>query len=78
MRAARFYLVVFDATTDPPAVEDVGTESDVALARLRAKERELAGTDRRVVMLGAESIDALKRSHSSYFGTSTVPIIPTA
>jgi hypothetical protein len=36
----------------------------------KKREHELAPDDRiEVVLLGAESIDALKQTHSSYFGS---------
>lgn len=51
-------------------MEELGTDPRAAMRAYKKREHELAPDDRiEVVLLGAESIDALKQTHSSYFGS---------
>jgi len=66
-----FFLIVSDRHTGESAVEDLGTELARAMKAYRAREHELAGSaDYEVVLVGSSSLDALRRTHSSYFGAS--------
>jgi hypothetical protein len=64
------FLVVFDPSADSVEVEELGTDPRAAMRAYKKREHDLAPDDRiEVVLLGAESIDALKQTHSSYFGS---------
>jgi hypothetical protein len=66
-----FFLIVSHRHSGESAVEDLGTEFSVAMDAYRAREHELANSaDVEVVLLGSNSLDALRRTHSSYFGAS--------
>jgi hypothetical protein len=63
-----YYLVVYDHESGKVRVEDFGDASDAALARRFELERRLRDETRKeVVVLSAESRDALKRTHARYF-----------
>ncbi len=64
------FLVVFDPSADSVEVEELGTDPRAAMRAYKKREHDLAPDDRvEVVLLGAESVDALKQTHSSYFGS---------
>jgi hypothetical protein len=66
-----FFLIVSDRRTGESAVEDLGTELSVAMDAYRAREHALADSGNlEVVLVGSSSLDALRRTHSSYFGAS--------
>jgi len=67
----RLFLIVSDRESGTSSVEDVGPDAELALARLRDKEAELAGSAREAVLLGSSSLETLKRTHSSYFGAAS-------
>jgi hypothetical protein len=67
-----YYLLVFDRRRGR-LVEDVREFSDAAEAMkarlLREADSESYSPDIEVVVLGAGSIDALRNTHSRYFGS---------
>jgi hypothetical protein len=66
-----YYLVVYDRSTGAVEVEEFGDqERDLALHRRFAHEREQRNRpEMEVVVLGAESREALERTHARYFKT---------
>jgi hypothetical protein len=67
----QFFLIVFDRRVGQPSVEELGTDFAAAMDVYRAREHELAGEEHvEVALLGSSSIEALRRTHSSYFGAS--------
>jgi hypothetical protein len=67
----RFFLIVSNRHTGESSVEDLGRDSTGAMEAYRSRERALANsTDFEVVLVGSNSLDALRRTHSSYFGAS--------
>ena len=67
--ASQFFLVWFDRVTSVSEVEPLGRDAATAAARLQEAERR-AGSDTEVGLLHADSVETLKRTHSSYFGAT--------
>jgi putative GTP pyrophosphokinase len=67
--APKLFLVSFDRQTQETDVIDLGSQPDLAMREYRDRERELlaSGRNLEVVLLGAESEETLRRTHSSYF-----------
>jgi hypothetical protein len=64
----RHFLVTRDIARRETTVEEFGTDYDAAQAAYQEAERAARGrSDLDVVLLGADSLDTLKRTHSSYF-----------
>jgi hypothetical protein len=62
------YLVVFDRSTGKVLQREQFSDRNEALAARFAVERERRGeADVEVVVLGAQSWEALKRTHGRYF-----------
>lgn len=62
------FLVVYDAMRGPATVEEFGKDYEAALAAYTEREheyRDRAEVD--IVLLGAESLEIIKKTHSSYF-----------
>jgi hypothetical protein len=62
------FLVVYDVTHGPATVEEFGSDYEAALAAYTEREheyRERDGVD--IVLLGADSLETIKQTHSSYF-----------
>jgi hypothetical protein len=66
-----YYLVVYDRSTGAVEVEEFADQQrDLALHRRFAHEREHQGRPEiEVVVFGAESREALERTHARYFKT---------
>lgn len=64
------FLVVADRSNGTGSVADFGTDREAAMAALKAAERRDVNADVEVVLLTADSLETLKRTHSSYFGAS--------
>lgn len=66
----RHYLIVYDIAAQEAKVRDFGTDYDAAIAaysEIEADARDREDLD--IVLLGADSLATLKRTHSSYFAT---------
>jgi hypothetical protein len=62
------FLVVYDVARSVAAVEEFGTDYDSALEAYAEREREYRlDSAVEVVLLGADSLDTVKKTHSSYF-----------
>jgi hypothetical protein len=63
-----FFLIVSNRRTGESAVEDLGTDFSDAMESYRSREHAHATSqDFEVVLVGSSSLDALRRTHSSYF-----------
>lgn len=62
------FVLIFDRhRSSPPAVEQFD-DAEAAKARLFVAEQELRGDPHRgVVLLYADSVESLRRTHGSYF-----------
>jgi hypothetical protein len=66
----KHFLVVYDLAEAKAKVESFGTDYDRALAAYAKAEADFANRDTYdIVLLGADSIETIKRTHSSYFHT---------
>jgi hypothetical protein len=66
------FLLVFEVVKNSVKIERFGTDYEAALDAYDQREREYRdngrGDDVDIVLLGADSLDTVKRTHSSYFG----------
>jgi hypothetical protein len=66
----KHFLVVYDLALGEATVHEFGTDYDAALAAYAEAEKDL---DNRgvydIVLLGSDSLETIKRTHSSYFHT---------
>ena len=67
------FLVVFDPETDKVEVQKFGTDYDAAQAAYAVAEQANGGVDARldIVLLSADSLETIERTHSSYFGADS-------
>jgi hypothetical protein len=66
----RHYLIVYDIPTSKAKVRDFGTDYDAALTAYGEIEGEMRDReDLDIVLVGADSLETVKRTHSSYFDT---------
>jgi hypothetical protein len=66
----KHFLVVYNLAEGKAHVESFGTDYDRALAAYAQAEQDLENRESfDIVLLGAESIETIKRTHSSYFHT---------
>lgn len=68
-----YFLIVFDSEQQKLVeARDVGTDRAAALTAYGACEDEYGMSRFRlqIVLLGAESLDAIRRTHSQYFSAS--------
>jgi hypothetical protein len=65
----RHFLVTYDPATGSVAVERFGDDYDAAqLAYSQAEQESRAkGDNLDIVLLGADSLETIKQTHSSYF-----------
>jgi type II secretory pathway predicted ATPase ExeA len=69
----RHFLVIFDSEHQRLiAAHDVGVDRDEAMRRYEECEREygLSRTRIQIVLIGADSLETVKRTHSQYFSPS--------
>jgi hypothetical protein len=66
----KHFLVVYDLAEGKARVESFGTDYDRALEAYAEVEQDLENRESfDIVLLGADSIETIKRTHSSYFHT---------
>jgi hypothetical protein len=66
----KHFLVVYNLAQGEAKVESFGIDYDRALAAYAKAEEDFANRDTYdIVLLGADSIETIKRTHSSYFHT---------
>ena len=64
----KHFLIVYDIPSAHPDVRPYGTDYDAALAAYEQAEQDTRDrTDVEVVLLSADSLATIKRTHSSYF-----------
>jgi hypothetical protein len=64
------YLVIYDIPAGKARVREFGGDYEAALAAYSEVEREYEHRpDVDIVLLGADSLEVIKRTHSSYFET---------
>ena len=66
----KHFLVVYNLAEGKARVDSFGTDYEAALAAYAKAEEDFENRDTfDIVLLGAESIETIKRTHSSYFHT---------
>jgi hypothetical protein len=66
----KHFLVIYDIGAQQAHVQDFGTDYDAALkAYAKAEEDARDRSDLDIVLLSADSLETVKRTHSSYFDT---------
>lgn len=66
----RHFLIVYDIPTGDADVRDFGTDYGSAMEAYAEAEEEMHGRrDLDIVLLGADSLETVQRTHSSYFET---------
>jgi hypothetical protein len=66
----RHFLIVYDIPTATAQVRNFGTDYDGAIAAYSEIEAEMRDRDDLdIVLVGADSLETVKRTHSSYFDT---------
>jgi hypothetical protein len=64
------FLVVYNLAEGKARVREFGTDYDAALAAYAEAEGDFANRDTfDIVLLGADSLETIQRTHSSYFHT---------
>jgi hypothetical protein len=67
----KYFLVTYFTQERRYEVDEFGTDHDKAMtAYIEIEERYRGREDLDIVLLGADSLDTVKRTHSSYFGHS--------
>lgn len=61
------FLVTRDPNEQKTTVEEFGTDYDAAQDAYQKAEQQARGTNLDVVLLSADSLETIKRTHSSYF-----------
>lgn len=66
----RHFLVVYSLSEGRATVREFGTDYDAALSAYAEAEADFANRDSYdIVLIGADSLETIKRTHSSYFHT---------
>jgi len=64
----KHFLVIYDPTTRKTTVKSFGTDYDAAQAAYgEAEQTHGLGTTLDIVLLGADSLETIRQTHSSYF-----------
>jgi len=63
----KHFLVTYDPARREATVQAFGTDYDAAQDAYQRAEHEDRGTNLDVVLLSADSLETIKRTHSSYF-----------
>jgi hypothetical protein len=63
----KHFLVTLDPKTRKTTVEEFGTDYDAAQDAYQEAERQAWGTNLDAVLLSSDSLETIKRTHSSYF-----------
>lgn len=67
----KHFLVIYDVNRGEAEVRPFGTDYERAIRAYEQLERENRGRDDLdIVLLSADSLETIKRTHSSYFATS--------
>jgi hypothetical protein len=71
MAPERYFLITYDLHAHEVGVEDFGPDFEAAVAMYSLLEERYEEEDRiEVVLVGADSIDTIHKTHSHYFAKS--------
>lgn len=69
------FLVIYDVAAGEANVKRFGPDYEAALDAYEQAEETYRGQDRfDVVLLGADSLETIKKTHSSYFSTEELTL----
>lgn len=68
----KHFLVSFDPSSGKTDVQPFDTDYDGAIAAYSKAERANRGGNLDIVLLGADSLETIKKTHSSYFNGGLV------
>lgn len=72
MTDIQHFLITYEIDKGKVIVEEFGTDYDAALTAYSDAEKEFRERDDLdIVLVGADSIETVERTHSSYFETET-------
>jgi hypothetical protein len=66
----KHFLITLDPNERKTTVEEFNTDYDAAQDAYQKAERQAWGTNLDVVLLSSDSLETIKRTHSSYFNMS--------
>jgi hypothetical protein len=66
----RHFLVIYDVRAGKATVTEFEDYDDAVAAYEKIEKSNLGRDDLDIVLLGADSLDTIKRTHSSYFTTT--------
>lgn len=72
------FLLIADPAKPQAEVRNLGTDYDAAIRAYNEAEADHRDDAVEVVLLSADSLDTIRRTHSSYFTSSTINAIETA
>jgi hypothetical protein len=73
----KHFLIIYDITARRAEVQPFGTDYDAAQEAYQAAEQQARGrSDLDVVLLSADSLETIKRTHSSYFKPAFDELLP--
>lgn len=67
----QYFILVYDLAMRHVEVHEYAADVDAANAAYSQLEDEHAGGKFEIVLVGADSIETIKRTHSPYFSTGT-------
>jgi hypothetical protein len=71
-RDIKHFLVVYNLAEGKATVEQFGTDYEAALEAYARREEDFANRETfDIVLIGAESLETIERTHSSYFHTES-------
>ncbi|MBI2691730.1 MAG: hypothetical protein HYX29_07300 [Solirubrobacterales bacterium] len=71
------FLLISDPGKPEPEVRELGSDYDAAIVAYNEAEENHRGDEIEVVLLSADSVETIRRTHSSYFTAHTVDPIDT-
>ncbi|MGK2878867.1 MAG: hypothetical protein ACSLFF_09895 [Solirubrobacterales bacterium] len=71
------FLLIADPGKPEPEVRELGSDYDAAIVAYNAAEEKHRGDEIEVVLLSADSVETIRRTHSSYFTAHTADPIDT-
>ncbi len=71
MAPEKYFLITYDLSAQEVAVENFGSDFETAAGMYSVLEERYAENDRiEVVLVGADSIETIHKTHSHYFAKS--------
>jgi len=73
---SQYFLLIYDQSSRAVQVEEFGTDARRAASEYSERERQYRERPEiEVVLVGADSLDTIKKTHSHYFSESTESLL---